>query len=112
MSELGELRRQLRIAYGLVIEDARLKRWPVQSAFAEAVEMSLNTYRRTESGERAVSAPELDVIAHVLGIDVEAIRAEAWQKVRDGEIPSQAERAAGVWRNALNPKQPRKRSES
>ncbi len=108
MSELGELRRQLRIAYGMVIEDARMQRWPVQSAFAAEVDMSLNTYRRTESGERAVSAPELDVIAQVLGIEVEAIRAEAWRKIHNGEIPSQAERAAGVWRKALNPK----RSES
>lgn len=104
MTEFDELHRQLRIAYGLVIERARLPRWKVESKFAGLVGMSLNTYRRTEDGERAVTAPELDVIERVLGVKPGTLRDEAWQMVERGEIPSHAERAAESWRAALNPK--------
>lgn len=107
MSEFDELRRQLRIAYGSVIENARKQRWPTISEFADLVDMSLNTYRRTERGERAVTAPEMDVIAYVLGIDPDVLADEARQKVKRGEIPSHAQRAAESWRKAFNPKRPR-----
>ncbi|MFC4124874.1 hypothetical protein [Nocardia rhizosphaerae] len=107
MSEFDELRRQLRIAYGAVIESARRGRFPTQLAMAAAVGMKLNTYRRTEMGERAVTGPELDVIEIVLGLEPGALKAEAWAMVHNGEIPSHAERAADTWRKALNPKRRR-----
>lgn len=104
MKEFDELHRQLRIAYGLALESARKPRWPVESKFAAAVGLTTNTYRRIEDGERAVTAPELDVIEMVLGVKPGTLRAEAWQRVDRGEIPSHAERAAESWRAALNPR--------
>ncbi|MEV4155462.1 hypothetical protein AB0J48_20770 [Nocardia salmonicida] len=104
MREFDEMHRQLRIAYGLALERARKADWPVESKFAAAVGMPLNTYRRTEDGERAVTAPELDVIEKVLEIPPGTLRAEAWKIVEAGQIPSHAERAAESWRAALNPK--------
>lgn len=104
MTDFDELRRQLRIAYGLVIERARRDRWPVMSAFAAACGMKTNSYRRIELGERAITAPELEVIAHVLGLSPTTIRAEAIAMVEGGEIPSHAGQAAESWRRALNPK--------
>lgn len=105
MSEFDELRRQLRIAYGEVIEKARSSRWPTQVEFATAVGLKLNTYRRIERGERPVNAPELDVIERVLGVEPGTLRAEAFAMIERGEIPSHAQRAADTWRKALNPKQ-------
>ncbi len=68
---------------------------------ASAVGLSMNTYRRTEMGEREVTAPELDIIAGVYGVETEVLASEARTMVADGEIPSQAERAAESWRNFL-----------
>lgn len=106
MTEFDELRRQLRIAYGKVIADCRKGRWPTQLAFAKAIGMKLNTYRRIELGERAVTAPELDVIAYVLGAHPDNLAAEARELVSRGKIPSHATRAAESWRRALNPRRP------
>ncbi|MFD4440420.1 helix-turn-helix domain-containing protein [Nocardia sp. NPDC058519] len=104
MSEFKELRRQLRIAYGTVIDRARTPRWPVQSKFASEVGLTTNTFRRIELGEREVTAPELDVIEMVLGVNPGSLRAEAWKLIQHGEIPTHAERAAETWRRSLNPK--------
>ncbi|MFF0546900.1 helix-turn-helix domain-containing protein [Nocardia thailandica] len=101
MSDFGELRRQLRIAYGKVIEALREGReWNMKEA-AKAVGLSMNTYRRTEMGEREVTAPELDIIAGVYGVETEVLASQARAMVANGEIPSHAERAAESWRSFL-----------
>lgn len=68
--------------------------------------MKLNSYRRIELGERAVTAPELEVIAHVLGTSPEILRVDALTMIERGEIPTHAGQAAEGWRRALNPKRP------
>lgn len=104
MDQAKERRRQLRIALARVITNARLLAGKTQPDVWTATSMTKNTYCRTEAGDRAVTAPELDSIGLYLGITPEQMLCQARALVDSGEIPTRAQRAADVWRNTMNPR--------
>lgn len=101
MSTAKDRRRLLRVAYALAIQDFREEAGLSQSQLAAATDIQLRTIQRIEQAERPVHAPELEVIGEALHIQPEEIMIEARRRVAEGEIPSDADRAADVWRSAL-----------
>ncbi|MFE3360816.1 helix-turn-helix domain-containing protein, partial [Streptomyces californicus] len=101
MDQPKDRRRKLRVAHAITIQVHREAAGLTQRQLAKTTDITLNTLRRIEQGERPVTAPELDSIARALGIEPEVLTIEGRQRISRGEIPDRAPRAADVWRTAL-----------
>ncbi|MFD4457651.1 helix-turn-helix domain-containing protein [Nocardia sp. NPDC058480] len=94
-------RRKLRVAHAITIQMHREAADLTQRQLAKLADIHLGVLRNIEQGVRPVTAPEMDSIAHVLGIEPEVLTIEGRQRIARGEIPDRAQRAADVWRTAL-----------
>ncbi|MFD4444633.1 helix-turn-helix domain-containing protein [Nocardia sp. NPDC058519] len=94
-------RRKLRVAHAITIQAHREATDLTQRQLAKLTDIPLSILRNIEQGNRPVTAPEMDSIAHALGIEPEVLTIEGRQLIARGEIPDRAQRAADVWRTAL-----------
>lgn len=104
MDQAKDRRRQWRIALARVIKNHRQNAGKTQPEVWTATSITKNSYLRTEAGDRAVTAPELESIAVYLGVSAEQMMSEARELVDGGKIPSRAQRAADVWHSTMSPR--------
>lgn len=99
MSRQKDTRRIFRVSQALTLKDFREAVELTQPQLADAVDIPLRTISRIEQAERAVTSPELETIAEALKVTPEQINLETRRRIADGEIPSDADRAADVFRS-------------
>ncbi|WP_446224924.1 helix-turn-helix domain-containing protein [Nocardia sp. IBHARD005] len=101
MDQPKDRRRRLRVAHAITIQAHREAADLTQRQLAKLADIPLSILRNIEQGHRPVTAPEMDSIAHAVGIEPEVLTIEGRQLIARGEIPDRAQRAADVWRTAL-----------